>query len=230
MNTTPDRPVLPWRLVAGAWVHFAVPTYLVVLLFAFLFGRLAWKTPDGAARLAASASIRFVVIYGALAIFTAVGARLLEPFLRRRRTRLAARDPLAGFWKSERGVRDALSQIETFSTSGPGSRLPSVLKSASGITWDHADPRVQRLSADLAEAVRVFAAALSSAAPDAQRDVVDMACESIAQVLEALHDLGNEQARLNQGDARAMASYIGSRYGKKAPSDLSGRLHGEGVN
>lgn len=230
MNTTPDRPVLPWRLVAGAWVHFAVPAYLVVLLFAFLFGRTAWKTPDGAARLAASASIRFVVLYGALTISTAVGARLLDPLLRRRRTRLAARDPLAVFRKSERDVRDALSQIETCSTSGPGTRLASVLESASRMTWDHADPRVQRLSADLAEAARVFAAALSSAAPDAQRDVLDMACESIGQLLKALRDLGNEQARLNQGDARAMASYIDSRYGQEVPSDLSGRLHEGGVN
>lgn len=230
MTDAPDRPILPWRLITGAWLHFIVPAYLVVLLLAFLLGTASWSEPGSAARFAVSVSIRFVAAYGAMMIASALGAWLLDPVLRRRRDARAARDPHAGCRRSERDVRAALEQAKAFSTGERGSRMTSALSSAAGTTWDHADPRYQRLSADLAEAMRVFAIALASAMPEGRQSVIEMACESLERIIRAVGELGDEQGRLDEGDARAMAGYIGVRYGDQLTLDLTGRPRDGGVN
>jgi hypothetical protein len=38
-----ERPILPWRLVAGAFLHFIIPAYLVAAL-------VDWQLPARAAR------------------------------------------------------------------------------------------------------------------------------------------------------------------------------------
>ena len=93
--------------------------------------------------------------------------------------------------------------------SGEGARRGSTCA-----RWDHADPRHQRIAADVLAAARTFAAAYESAAPDGRGAVLDMAADSVDRLADALAGLAEERRRLDEGDARTVAGYLAARYGE----------------
>jgi hypothetical protein len=126
MLTEPlDRPILPWRLVAGAWLHFIIPAYLIFLVIAFLVAGPSFHPADDAAHFAVVVSTRFVATYCALMIVSAVCARLLDPILRARRSRRTLRDPLARSRRSYRDVGTADARARDLLASDP--RHPEVV-------------------------------------------------------------------------------------------------------
>lgn len=201
--------------MAGVFVHFAVPAWLVTAPILCLLAAPAGGTWQDVAAQLPRASGWFLGGYAALALVSIVAAGILDPLSRWRRVRREARDPRAAALASNRRVTRAVSD---------GRRLldaPSValLDALRRHGWDHDDERFQALSNDLAEIVRTSAAAIASAPPERRPDLRAMAAESLGHVDQALAALSEERARLDEGDARVIARYVRLRH---AQSDSAG--------
>lgn len=212
------RAISAWRLVGGAYLHFAVPAYLVAMPLAALFA----GPPD--ARIAAligalpRLSAWFLGGYALLAALSVAAAMALEPLLRRGAARREARDPhraaLASSRRVARAIADGIARL------GPDSA--SVLDALRGPRWDHADDRFQALSADLAEVVRAASAALATAPAERRAAIADLAAASLHRVDAALAMLQAERGRLDEGDLHTVARYVAMRYDS---SDFAGDGH-----
>src|SRR5437868_13930106 len=86
-----DRPILPWRLVAGAFLHFIIPAYLIAALVDWQL-----RTPangESFLRHLPAFSALFLAVYAVAALVSALGAAGLDRILSRRRARREAEDP-----------------------------------------------------------------------------------------------------------------------------------------
>src|SRR4051812_36213832 len=103
------RPVLPWRLVAGGFLHFILPAYLVALVIDVLL--FAHGLPlSRMVLLALPFSGWFLLAYTLIASVSTVLAAALDPLLRARRARREARDPAAPARRSEQELTEAVRQ------------------------------------------------------------------------------------------------------------------------
>ena len=215
MSDTGDRKIQSWRIVAGAYLHFIVPAYLIVVPLYCLFTARSGAGIGDLVRSAVPFSGWFLAGYAALALLSVAIAVVFEPLLQSRSRRREARDPRRAALASQQRVARAVADGRRLL----GDRAATVLDSIRGPRWDHADPRFQALSTDLAEVVRASAAALASASPDRRPELMDMAAAALARIESALTALFAERGRLDEGDARTVARYVEMRYGQ---SDFSG--------
>ncbi len=200
--TDPERPVLPWRLVAGVLLHLAVPAYLVVLAVAWLMTGPA-SAPLG---FVARVSGLFVAGFAGLILLASVLAALADPPLRRARARRERSDPAAAARVAGEQVSQALRHAAAI-----GGAVP-VLGRLRDVRWDYADTRDRSIAADLSRAVAAFIAAHASAAPDRRALIAREATTALDRIAAAVEELAAERARLDEGDALTHAAYLGQRY------------------
>jgi hypothetical protein len=216
-RTTPaihdtTRAVLPWRIVAGILLHFCVPAYLLTCLAA---GLLVMPRPGSLGEVVARMMLTggyFLPAYAALIGVSAIGARMLDPLLRRRRAHRLARDPGAIADTSQRRVADAVRTLRGLSAQARSIRLDQALTAIDRLAWDHHDERFRLLAGDLGTATDAFAAAFASAAPTRRPELIDLAAESCERLAAAVAALAAERGKLDEGDARTVAGYIAARY------------------
>lgn len=221
MNSVPARPTLiakapirAWRIVGGAFLHFAVPVYVVTVAVATLFTAPAGAPLADLAHLALGYSGGFLAGYAALALAATVVTAALEPLVGLRRRRDAI-DPRRAANDSRMRVTHALAEARSL----PGADLRRLVDVLARSRWDHDDERYQALSRDLAQVVHAMAVANDTASDESRTDILALATRSLQRIDDTLNDLAAERSRLDHGDARAVARYVENRYG---PSDFAG--------
>jgi hypothetical protein len=201
--------ILPWRIVAGAFLHFGVPAYLLSVPLACVLAGTRDATFGAALERALPFSGWFLVLYALAAILSTLAAATIDPLLRARRARRLARDPHAAALASARRLSRALAEGRRLL--GDSAAVP--LDRMAAAAWDHADPRYQALSADMAELVRIAVQALATAKPDRRAPILQVTTDALARLEAALDTLLAERGRLDEGDALTVARYVESRYG-----------------
>jgi hypothetical protein len=201
--------ILPWRIVAGAFLHFGVPAYLLSVPLACVLAGTRDATIGAALERALPFSGWFLALYALAAILATLAAATIDPLLRARRARRIARDPRAAALASDRRLSRAVTQGRRLL----GDRAAVPLDRMSAARWDHADPRFQALSADLANVVGTAAQALTTAPPERHAPLLQVTTDALARLETALGTLLTERSRLDEGDALTMARYVESRYG-----------------
>lgn len=203
-----DRPILPWRVVAGILLHVIIPAYLLSFLAACFVPPVPMSVTAVLSRMLVTGEY-FLPAYALLTAVAAGTARVVDPWLHRRRAVRLARDPRAVADQSRTRLAEAMGTLRQL----PGdARLATALATLDHLPWDHADPRAQDLSRDLAAAATAFASAFRSA-PEARRgDVLDLAADSAERIAAAVGTLAEERGKLDDGDARTIAGYIAARY------------------
>lgn len=197
------RPIPTSRLLVGILLHFCAPAYLLTCLATCLLGdppvddvgsvvgRMAWTAlwflPG------------FLLLTGAAA---GVGAVLDRHRDRSPDAAETARAHVAA-------ARQLLAPLHH-------SRLTQAMAAMDAVRWDYAEARYQRVAADLDAAARTFFAAASSAGPDRRPAILNLAADSIEGLGVALAELHDEKRRLDEGDARTVATYLDARYGDGA--------------
>jgi hypothetical protein len=214
-----ERPVIPWRLVIGALLHFIVPAYLATIVIAGLLDGPHPVSAEAMLDFIVGVSGKFVGFYLLLILFAALVARLLDPSLRKRRARREATDPALAARRSQRRFAQATAQAAGLAFGGAAGRITAAVAAIRGDRWDHGDDRFQALSADLAEATQAFAKAFEMADAERRAEIATLAATSLERIAAALAALSAERSRLDEGDARTVARYIDARYG---PSDFAG--------
>jgi hypothetical protein len=210
-----DRPILPWRLVAGAFLHFVVPFYLIaVVIDVLLFG----PREAGAEAMLRHALVVSPVLlagYAGVALLATLLAAGIDPVLRRRRERRARSNPVV----MDRRLADRVVRAAELGKGRFGSRADAALAALAAARWEYRHPGHQALARDLLEAVSASTAALASAAPERRAAIAEMAAATIERLANARRELADENAAQDERKARASAGYVEARYGS---SDFSG--------
>lgn len=189
------------RFLAGVLLHLCVPAYLLACLAAaFLHEPVVTGWDAVPARMLWTAAW-FVPAF-LLAMVAAAG---LGAMLDRREER--GPDVVAG---SREALEDGRRQLRALGCL----TLDRALARLDTMRWDHADPRQQRITADLTAAGRTFAAAYDSAPPAGRAAIGELAADSVERLAEAMAALADERRRLDEGDARTVAGYLAARYGE----------------
>jgi hypothetical protein len=209
------KPILPWRLVAGAFLHFIVPAYLLSLL---VDGFVAAPHPATADRLLQAVLLftgRFLGLYALVALVCSIVAAVCDPVLRKMRTRRNSRNPEVAVRLSQQRLVDARAQARRML----GDRAVAPLAVLDGAAWDHGDPRLQALTVDLEDIVHAAQSALAVAETARRAQIIDMAVGSLDGIAAEFDRLDAEARRRTEGDMRTVARYVETRYGS---SDFSG--------
>jgi hypothetical protein len=220
MNSVSVRPALiakspirAWRIVGGAFLHFAVPAYVVTVAVATFFTAPAGAPLSELAHLALGYSGWFLAGYGALALTATLVAAALEPLVNLRRR--VAIDPNRAATDSRTRVTHALAEARSL----PGADLRKLVDGLAQPRWNHDDERYQALSLDFAQVVHAMAVANNTASNESRPDILALSTRSLQRIEEMLSSLVTERSRLDHGDAHTIARYIENRYG---PSDFAG--------
>jgi hypothetical protein len=208
-------PIRVWRIVGGAFLHFAVPAYVVTVVVVTLFNAPTGAAVGDLARLALGYSGWFLVGYAALTLAATLAAAAIEPLVGMRRRRHDAINPGRAAIDSQRRVTHALADARSL----PGADLRRLADALAAPRWDHDDERYQALSQDLEQVVHAMATANKTASDEARPDIVALATRSLQRIDNTLGDLTAERSRLDHGDARTVARYVENRYGS---SDFAG--------
>lgn len=214
-SETENRPILPWRLVGGVFLHFLVPYYLIAALIDVLFVASPVHEPGAALHRILRASPVLLGGYAALALFATLLAAVTDPLLRARRDRRAAAHPQAPALRSDRMLRDAIGR----GTGRFGARADAALAALGESRWDFASTEQQALVRALAEAIAASVDAIISAPPERRGAIADMAAGTIEHIVRAQRELAVANAAQDERKASAAAGYVEMRYG---PSDFSG--------
>ncbi len=214
-----DRPILPWRFVAGVLLHLALPIYVVTVAVVLMVSHRPLLLAP-ALRLTLGTSAWFVSIYGLLTFVLAAGARYADPILRRRRIANAKIDPAVASLASEQRVVAAAAATADMAASRDDAavRIRDAVALLSNDAWRHGDKAYQKLSSDLAMAVGAFVAAFGAGDMGYRTEVRLLAAAALERLAAELRRLNDEHNRLDHGDAKVAARYIELRYG---PDELS---------
>jgi len=208
-----ERPVLPWRLVVGILLHFAIPAYLLFLLIAFLISPGTAMPAEARVRWLLRESGMFVGGF-VLATFAAgFVSALIDLVLRRLRLRTQARDPDRSAIASRQRSRKALARIAAADWGKAHAHVAAAVERLGRDPWDHCDASGQRLSMDLMEAANAFVPALDSARGAKRAELADLAAAALGRIADALEQQAADKSRLDEGDARTIARMIDLRYG-----------------
>lgn len=210
-----DRPILPWKLVAGAFLHFVVPAYLIALIVDTLLAMPREAGAEAMLRHALPFSGRFLAAYGAIAIVASLLVAAVDPLLRARRRRRTSGDRLTGSHLSALHVARSVAQ----GRGRFGARADAALAAMGAARWDHGDPRYRSLSGDFDTLVHASADALAAATPERRTEIVERTTRALGQLQDALRELNTAQEQRRDADAQAAARYVELRYGS---SDFSG--------
>jgi hypothetical protein len=208
------RPILPWRLVAGAFLHFIIPAYLVAAFIDWLRAG-AGGNAEGFLHHLLSFSGWFLVLYAAATLACSLGAAGLDRLLHRRRARREAADPAAPARRSEQLMAAAVR----LGKGRFGARGDAALERMLHRHWIHADSRFQALAADLKTVVQRSVQALDHATDDGRAAIVEIACAAIDHVGQGLDALETGERERAESEARTVARYVEMRYGD---SDFAG--------
>ncbi len=223
MTRDPERPILPWRLIVGIFLHFAIPLYLITLLAAFLLLPNPAATAEQRVRWVLQTSALFVAGFFIALLLAGIGAALIDPLLRRLRRRKRARDPNRNAIASQQRAQGALARIATANWGSAGERVTAAVERLRRDPWDHGHADGQRLSMDLLEAANAFVPALDSARGGTRVELADLAATALGRIADALENQAAERGRLDEGDARTIARLIDLRYGDNVlPDSLEG--------
>jgi len=206
-------PILPWRLVAGAFLHFIIPAYLVAALVDWQLGTPA--NGEAFLRHLPAFSALFLAVYAVAALACALGAAGLDRILRGRRARREAADPMAPARRSEQRLAAAVRLGQGRFGADGDAALAQLLHGR----WLHADPRFQALSADLEAVVQRSVQALAHATQDGRAAIVETARAAIDHVGQGLATLEAAERGRAESEARTVARYVELRYGA---SDFAG--------
>jgi len=206
-------PILPWRLVAGAFLHFIIPAYLVAALVDWQLGTPA--NGESFLRHLPAFSAIFLAVYAAAALLCSLGAAGLDRILRGRRARREARDPAAPARRSAQRLAAAVR----LGKGKFGAEGDCALEQLLHGHWLHADPRFQSLSADLEAVVQRSVQALAHATDDGRAAIVETARPAIDHVRQGLAALEAAERGRAESEARTVARYVELRYGA---SDFAG--------
>ncbi|PXA85371.1 hypothetical protein DMC47_37670 [Nostoc sp. 3335mG] len=209
--TSEDRPILPWKIVAGVFVHFVVPIYLVALVIDTLLAMPSGATIEAMLRHALPFSGWFLAIYGLVALAVSLAAAAIDPLLRARRRQRTRNDPQAATRLSEQRVGYAVRRGRGLF----GSHADTILTALGAARWDHGDPRYRALSGDLEEVVRT-----SADAPG--EEIAATTTRALQHLQDALRELNRARDDRRMADAKAAARYVELRHG---PSDFSSGGH-----
>lgn len=217
LRPVPDAkpPIRAWRIVGGAFLHFAVPAYVLCVAVITLLNAPARVSLAELARLALGYSGWFLAGYVTMAIAATTVAAAIEPALELRRHRHLAHDSAFAATASRLRLTHALAEARGL----PGADVHRLLDSIGGPRWDHDDPRFQALSNDLTQVVHAMSTANATASDQSRPDIIDLATRSLRGIDDALATLAAERGRLDHGDARTVTRYVENRYG---PSDFAG--------
>ena len=130
-------PIRAWRIAGGAFLHFAVPAYVVTVAVATLFTAPTGAPLGDLARLALGYSGWFLAGYAALALAATLAAAAMEPLVGIRRRRRDAIDPSRAAIDSRRRVARALADARSL----PGAELRRLADALASPRWDHDDER-----------------------------------------------------------------------------------------
>ena len=209
------RVISAWRLVGGAYLHFAVPAYLVFTPLAAIFLSPAHDSVAAMIVLVPWLSAIFLGGYAMLAAGSVIVALAIELLLRFRNARREARDPRSAAQASSRRVARAIGD----GAPRLGPEAAQTLDAFRGPRWDHADEQFQALSTDLAEVVRTASAALTTAPPERRAAIAKLSAASLHRIEAALAALQAQRSRLDEGDLQTIARYVATRYDS---SDFAG--------
>jgi hypothetical protein len=218
-----EQPILPWRLVVGILLHFAVPLYLLALLAAFLFLPNVPAGTENRVRWLLHMSALFVIGFIAATVAAGIVTALIDPLLRGLRRRRLARDPERSAIVSREGAEAACARIAAADWGEADTRVAAAVERLRLGPWDHSDPAGQRLSMDLTEAADAFLPALAGARGAKRAELASLAADAIERIADALDRQAAEKSRLDEGDARTIARLIDLRYGDNGrPVSLEG--------
>jgi hypothetical protein len=200
--------------VTGILLHVIIPAYLLSFLAACFVPPVPASLAGVLGRMIVTAEY-FLPAYALLTAVAAGTARIVDPWLHRRRAARLARDPQAIADQSRIHLETAIRDLRALPANA---RLATALATLEHLPWDHGDSRAQDSSRDLATAATAFASAFRSAAEAQRGEVVDLAAESSERIAAAVGALAEERGKLDHGDARTIAGYIAARYDDPSPT------------
>lgn len=206
-----QRLIPAWKLAGGIFLHFTVPAYLLTLAVAGTAAALQGRSLAEMLGRIAPLSGWFLLGYTLLSVASVAGLALGEHVVgqwHRRSEPPQARSSAARLDHAVAAGRRVLAD--------PAAPFLDVLTETA---WNHADPRIQALTTDLAELVDRTAAALDTAPADRRDAIARLGIESLDHIAASFAALAAERSRLDEGDVRVIARYVETRYG---PSNFSG--------
>ncbi len=221
-SVTHERPILPWRVVAGILLHVIIPAYLLTFLAACFVPPQPVSITAVLGRMIVTGEY-FLPAYALLTAVASGAARIVDPWLHRRRASRLARDPRAIADQSRARLAGAMTTLRQLSGD---TRLVTALATLDHLPWDHDDARAQDLSRDLATAATAFASAFRSAPEERRGEMIGLAAESSERIATAAGALAEERGKLDRGDARTIAGYIAARYADDAPLTIAPTARG----
>ena len=204
---TSSRPVLPWRMVAGGLIHFAVAGYLVVVPVLCLLLAPAHASAETVARLALRLSLWFLVGLVGLVLITIPATIAADRVVRARRHR-AARAPAI----PDRSSAEATARVERATHATLGEAAVPLLARIAAARWNHDDTRYQALARDLDEVVRAATVALASAPPDRRLAISATTAEALARIAAELDALAAANAQADEAQVQLLSRYLDARY------------------
>ena len=200
------RAIPRWKIVGGAFVHFALPVYLLAALFDGLRLAATNAGAPGLSRVIAGVlrdSVCGLAIYAGLALVATVLALTLDRIERARRH---ARDPRAAV-AAQFAVTIGRAQGRF------GARADAALSELAAIDWTLPDPRIATLARHCEALINASLHADEHAVVSrrtANETRTAEALESLARGARALHD---EAGAAREAEAATLASFVVARYG-----------------
>jgi hypothetical protein len=208
-------------MVVGVLLHVIIPAYLLSFLTACFVPPVPLSVTAVLNRMLVTGEY-FLPAYALLTAVAAGTARVVDPWLHRRRAARRMRDPRAVADQSRARLVGAMATLRQLPEEP---RLATALATLDHLPWDHAEPRAQDLSRDLATAATAFDSAFRSA-PEARRgEVIDLAADSVERIAAAVGTLAAERGKLDEDDARTIAGYIAARYPADPPLTIAPTAH-----
>ena len=194
-----------WRLVGGAFLHFGIVAYLVVVPLAVVLSAPENASTEALLRLGLGYSGWFLA--GLLAI--GLAATLLAAIVDALRDK---GDPAAPRTPAMRSA-EALARTRDEAALLPHDEIAARVAEISARAWNHEDPAYQALSRDLAEIVRTSAQALASAPAERRAAIRTRTLLALGHIDQALGQLASHLAAQDESKAHAAALYVEQRYG-----------------
>lgn len=218
----PRRRIPRWKIVGGAFLHFALPVFLLIVVLDAL--HLAALDPGKAAlrRELLGDMLRLLGIYGVIggtATLIALAIDRVSTLLAARRT---ARDPAL---HSAARLEGALVAARGRFGAGGDAALGVIVAAE----CDHRDPRHQRIADHLATLVSTACAALDLASAAGRAPIIARTATALASIAGEAQALAQARAAERDQAAATVAGFIVARYGSSAveqspaaPTDFAG--------
>ena len=209
----PKRTAIPlWRISAGAFLHFGVVAYVVVVPLALLLFSPRGASLTDLLQLALRYSAMFLAAIVLIGCLTTALCALADVFQRACRRSAAVED----LSKSESRLH-LLIATET-ARRALDHAVAVRIGTVAAAFWDHDDPRYQALARDLKNLVTTAASAIGHVPAERRADILSNAAVALAHIDAELAVLNSERGRAEEARAQAAARYVQTRY---RPSDFS---------